>query len=252
MIDLFKLRMKQGRQYLKSVTDASLSERFRGYPILDERLCDECSECVKVCPTGAVTLEPLKIDMGRCVFCGECAAACPAGAIDFSNEHRLASSTREALVVTSGQSLADYRSSAVRPRPDLRSLFGRSFRIRSVSAGGCNACEMELGAIMNVNFDAARFGIDIVASPRHADAVVVTGPITENMAGALEETFDAVPEPKLLILMGACAISGGVFASSGALSRRFLETHHVDLFLPGSPPHPLALINGLLSLFGRA
>jgi Ni,Fe-hydrogenase III small subunit len=110
---------------------------------------------------------------------------------------------------------------------------------------------MELGAIVNVNFDASRFGIDIVASPRHADAVVITGPITENMATALEETFDAVPEPKLLILMGACAISGGVFASSGALSRGFLTTHRVDLFLPGSPPHPLALINGLLSLFGR-
>ncbi|HUX13517.1 MAG TPA: 4Fe-4S binding protein [Spirochaetia bacterium] len=251
MFDLIKLRREQGRQYIKDIAGATVSQNYRGFPLLDETLCNGCRECVESCPTGAVTLDRLKIDMGRCVFCGVCEAACPTGAIRFSNEHRLAATSREALIVASGSKPTDYLATAVRPRKELKRIFGGSLRIRSVSAGGCNGCELELAATTNVNFDAARFGIDIVASPRHADVVVITGPISANMATALEATVSAVPAPKLTVLMGVCAISGGVFAGSPALSRDFLKNHTVDLYVPGSPPHPLALVHGLLSLLGR-
>ena len=130
-------------------------------------------------------------------------------------------------------------------------MFGRSLKLRSVSAGGCNACEGELGASSNVNFDMGRYGIDMVASPRHADGIVITGPVTENMAAALEDTYSAIPSPKIVIAMGSCAISGGMFDGSPAVKRDFFERVKVDLFIPGCPPHPLTVVNGILGLVGR-
>ncbi len=251
MIDLLKLRIEQGRQYLDNLAGASLSESFRGFPELDGERCTECEICIRGCPTGAVSLAPLKIDLGACIFCGACERACPEEAIHFTAEHRLSATSRAALVVTAGMRSSDYINSAIEPRPDIAALFKRSLKLRSVSAGGCNACELELQAITNVNFDAARFGIDIVASPRHADMVVVSGPVTENMADALERTIQATPEPRGIILYGACAVSGGVFRGSPALARSVLGRHRIDLFVPGSPPHPLTLLHGLLALLNR-
>ncbi|HPN64944.1 MAG TPA: NADH:ubiquinone oxidoreductase, partial [Candidatus Goldiibacteriota bacterium] len=124
-------------------------------------------------------------------------------------------------------------------------------KLRQVSAGGCNGCEMELNACSNVNFDMGRFGIDFVASPRHADGIVITGPVTKNMAPALEDTYKSIPLPKIIIAAGTCAISGGVFKDSDALDRSFFEKHKIDLYVPGCPVHPLTFVNGVLKLIGR-
>jgi len=132
----------------------------------------------------------------------------------------------------------------------LHRRFGRSLKLRSVSAGGCNACELEVNALTNVNFDIGRYGIDIVASPRHADALVLTGPVTRNMAQALQLCWDGMPEPKLVIAVGGCAISGGLFADSPALDRSFVERFTPSLYVPGCPPHPLTFISGILDLLG--
>ena len=133
-------------------------------------------------------------------------------------------------------------------RPEIRQLFGRSLKLRQVSAGGDNSCEWELNAANNVQFDMSRFGIEFVASPRHADGLVITGPITANMAEALQICYDAIPEPKIVVLAGTDAISGGVFAGSQSIDRSFLDRVKVDLYIPGNPVHPLTFINGLLNL----
>jgi Ni,Fe-hydrogenase III small subunit len=135
-------------------------------------------------------------------------------------------------------------------REVLRGL-GRSLKLRSVSAGGCNGCELVLNASHNVNFDINRYGIEVVASPRHADALVLSGPLTRNMAAAVRDVWEMMPTPKLLIALGSCAISGGVFAESQDLDRSFFDEHTPDLYLPGCPVHPLTIVNGILGILGR-
>ncbi|MCE9567326.1 MAG: NADH:ubiquinone oxidoreductase, partial [Planctomycetes bacterium] len=142
--------------------------------------------------------------------------------------------------------------SAVAASARIRQMFGRSLKLRSVSAGGCNGCELEINATTNVNFDAGRYGIDIVASPRHADGLILSGPITVNMAAALELCYAGMPDPKFVVAVGACAISGGVFEQSPVLDRSFLGRFTPELYVAGCPPHPLAIVNGLLDLIGHA
>ena len=139
-----------------------------------------------------------------------------------------------------------FESSTV--RKEIYRLFGQSLKLRQVSAGGDNSCEWELSASNNVQFDMSRFGIDFVASPRHADGIVITGPISENMAEPLQRCYNAIPEPKIIILAGTDAISGGIFADSPAIDRSFLSKYNVDLFISGNPVHPLTFINGVLEL----
>jgi Ni,Fe-hydrogenase III small subunit len=182
------------------------------------------------------------------VLCGDCEAVCPSQKISFSHDFKLASTRRECLTVSAARPHID----PVQVSAALHKRFGRSLKLRSVSAGGCNGCEMEINALGNVNFDLGRYGIDIVASPRHADALVLSGPISRNMAQALQICWDAMPEPKLLIAVGACAISGGVFADSDALDRSFLERVQPSLYVPGCPAHPLTFISGILDLLGIA
>jgi len=134
---------------------------------------------------------------------------------------------------------------------EIRRVFGRSLKLRSISAGGCNGCELELNALSNVNFDMGRFGVEFVASPRHADGVVISGTTTRAMAHALEATYEAVPKPRLIILFGACAISGGIFRDSDLLAREFIEKNKIDLYIPGCPPHPLTFLYGLLGYLGK-
>ena len=145
----------------------------------------------------------------------------------------------------------NYLKSAVETRAEIHKIFGRSIKFRQVSAGGCNGCEMELNACSNVNFDMGRYGIEFVASPRHADGIVITGPISENMAYALEDCYKSVPDPKVVVLCGACAISGGVFQNSEKLNREFLEKYPIDLYIPGCPVHPLTFINAILSFIKK-
>jgi Ni,Fe-hydrogenase III small subunit/NAD-dependent dihydropyrimidine dehydrogenase PreA subunit len=237
------VRLAQGEPVIGDIATANLPENFRGKPRLDAARCVQgCSACVEVCPTGAISLNPLTLDLGACIFCPLCTEACPEGAISYTNNYKMAATSRDALRLREGSRISPKDCSE-----EIRRLFGRSLKLRSVSAGGCNGCELELGALSNVNFDISRFGIEFVASPRHADGVVISGTTTRAMAHALEATFEAVPRPKLLILFGACAISGGIFQLSDQLAREFIDRHGVDLYIPGCPPHPLTFVHGLLT-----
>ncbi len=246
MLKSIAVRVSQGTQYIKDPRQASPAG-FRGRPVIGTGACEAgCEACVTACPTAAITSSPLQIDLGRCITCGDCAPACPTGKLSFTNDFKLACTDRAGLVI-----------SASRPAPDpvkvsqaLRSRFGRSLKLRSVSAGGCNGCELEVNALTNVNFDISRYGIDIVASPRHADGLVLTGPITRNMVQALQLCWDAMPDPKLVIAVGACAISGSPFEGSSAIERSFLQRFEPTLYVPGCPPHPLTIVCGLLDLLG--
>jgi Ni,Fe-hydrogenase III small subunit/NAD-dependent dihydropyrimidine dehydrogenase PreA subunit len=251
MLDILRVRIHQGKQFIPNVKKAVVSEKFRGIPIINDKECSNCLQCLQVCPAKAIAEKPLSIDLGKCVLCGDCERECPKGAIHFTNEHKMASTSRKFLVVDKDKTPKDYVAQAIKARKEIKNLFGKSLKLRQVSAGGCNGCEMELNACSNVNFDMGRFGIDFVASPRHADGVVITGPITENMASALEDAYRSTPEPEIIIAVGSCAISGGIFESSQALNRQFIDQHPIDLYVPGCPIHPLTFINGVLSFLER-
>ena len=240
MFDTLKSRIYQGKQYIKDIRNASIKQEFRGFPIITGGECD-----ASVCPTGALKNNPLSIDMGKCTFCGACSRK--NNNIEFSNGYKLTSSSRDKLIVTTDTEYEDYQKAAIEVRQEIVKTFGHSLKLRQVSAGGCNGCEMELNACSNVNFDMGRFGIDFVASPRHADGIVITGPITDNMAYALENCYHAVPSPKIVVLCGACAISGGIFQNSKCINREFLEKYPIDLYIPGCPVHPLTFVNGILT-----
>jgi len=251
MFDLIRLRKRHGRPVIPDPRRAVVPFPFRGLPLLEEAACaGECADCVRVCPTGAIQNHPLRLDLGACIFCGDCQEACSQGAIRFSPEHRLGAARRDALIVSSDRA-AGPGPEAIPSRREIRRLFGRSLKLRQVSAGGCNGCEMELSACGNVNFDLARFGVDFVASPRHADGLVLTGPISQNMAPALRDAYRSTADPKIVIAVGACAISGGLFAASPEIDRTFLDDIPVDLHIPGCPPHPLTVIQALLDFLGR-
>lgn len=248
MIDAIKLRILQGDPIVHNVKNAPMPGRFRGLPVIEDNVCpEECNKCAAICPVNAIKLDPLRIDLGLCTFCPLCEEACAGKLIHFTSNYHLASDKRDGLIVSKDtKEIAPAQASK-----KIRDYFGRSLKLRQVSAGGCNGCELELNALNNVNFDMGRFGIEFVASPRHADGIVITGPITENMAEPLEICYEAVPNPKIIILVGTCAISGHVFKKSEQVQRKFLEQNKIDLYVPGCPAHPLAFINGILSFLGR-
>jgi len=250
MINLVRTRIIQGRQYIKDLRKAEIKPPFRGFPFIKNN-CGGCALCEDSCPSGAVKISPVKIDLGRCTFCGECQRLCPDHGIDFSVLHKISADTREKLVISMETGYQEYNKTAVEARKEIRKLFGRSLKLRSVSAGGCSACEMELNACSNVNFDMGRFGIEIVASPKHADGIIITGPLTENMAKALYDSYLCTTPHRIIIAMGSCAISGGIFDGSSELNREFLNEFKPDLYIPGCPVHPLTFINGVLDLLGK-
>lgn len=248
MLDIIKILYHQGKQTIPDVTAVTAPPPFRGLPQIGAKPCpDGCAQCAESCPTAAIHLNPLRLDLGYCVFCGECEMVCPENKIKFTTDYKTASNSRESLVIAEGQG-GEMAFAASSVRQEISDYFGGSLKLRQVSAGGCNACEMELNACGNINFDMGRFGIEFVASPRHADGVVITGPITRNMSRALEICYEATPAPKIVVLVGACAISGGIFQDGPANQRSFLEQYPIDLYVPGCPPHPLTFINGILRL----
>ncbi len=250
-LDFVRTRLQQGtRTSPFPHGGAELPARFRGRPVRDDAKCpSSCRDCAARAPTAVLQLGAdgmVRVDVGASLFSPEEAAACPAGAVTFTTDHRMASTKREGLVSPTGE--VDLARALERTS---RRLFARSLRLRSVSAGSCNGCESELVALGNVVFDMARFGIQFVASPRHADGIVITGAVSANMRLALEKTWRATPEPRLVIAVGACAINGGPFGGSPEVGNGVPPNIPVDLWVPGCPPHPLTVLDGLLRLLGR-
>ena len=245
MLSEFKILLHQGKQYIPDVTSVEVPGIYRGRPVISAGEAD-AEKLAGLCPTGAIATSPVRIDLGKCVFCGECERVFPS-AIRFTKDYKISSNLREGLIVYDGQD-EPVKVYPEKIRKEIRDFFGKSLKLRQVSAGGDNSCEWELNAAGNVNFDIGRFGIEFVASPRHADGIVITGPISKNMAGPLQICYGAIPQPKVIILAGTDAISGGIFAGSPAVDRSFLDKYPVDLYVTGNPVHPLAFINGVLDM----
>ncbi len=231
----------------------ALPDRHGGALKVDAARCtDGCEACLPVCPTQAITRErgkPLALDLGRCVFCAACVEVCPQDAISRTGDHRMAVRRREDLVL--GQPGQEQVRLAAALDGKLRKLFGRSLRLRQVSASGCNGCEADTNVLGTIGWDLGRFGIQFVASPRHADGLLITGCVSKNMELALKKAWDAVPEPKIVIVVGACAIAGGPFIGHPEINNGASSLLPVDLFIPGCPPHPLTILDGLLRLLDR-
>ena len=264
MIKALLARLQQGHRTVRfPKTDPGLPERFRGRPVLDCAKCAaDCKQCIDGCPTDALRKDAdgLAIDLGRCLFCGQCAGDCSAGAIEFSRDYRLAARSRTDLILrgqsgnstpaTSGLTGQEMKL-ADALNEETRKILGRSLKLRQVCAGGCNACEADTNVLGTVVYDLGRFGVQFVASPRHADGLLITGPVTENMKLALEKTYDAVPDPRIVIAVGACAISGGPYINLPSVHNGADAIVPVDLYIPGCPPHPLTILDGLLRLLGK-
>jgi len=251
MIKALYTRLKFGNRTIGFPNDSpTLPERFRGRPIIGPEPCKEgCAKCLEACPTSAIKIidQHPQIDLGRCLFCGECEKACPEDVFKFTKDFSMAANRRSDLVVSYGSEKVMVEKLK---KENLR-LFKRSLRLRQVSAGGCNGCEVEVNVLGTIVFDLGRFGIQFVASPRHADGLLITGPVTENMRLALQKTYEAVPDPKIVIAVGACAISGGPYIDHSQVHNGAESAVPVDLFIPGCPPHPITILDGILRLLSR-
>ena len=226
----------------------TLPERFAGRPEIAADRCDGCGKCVAACPLHAVSMDgkaPV-VDTGRCIFCGDCARSCASGALRMGREYRLAAMTRNGLLADGGI----YEPERPTDRQFLK-FCGKSLKIRQISAGGCAACELDFNVLGTLAWDMGRFGIQVVASPRHADCILVTGPVSRNMLLALKKGYDAAPRPVWVIASGTCAISGGIYSDSPECLGGVEEILKPDLYVPGCPPHPATLLEGLLRLMNR-
>jgi Ni,Fe-hydrogenase III small subunit/formate hydrogenlyase subunit 6/NADH:ubiquinone oxidoreductase subunit I len=259
---------------------AEISSRARGKPEIEWSNWKDARPAATICPTRAIdfsdddSTRTAWLDLAKCIFCGLCAEVDPA--IRMTNRCELATRQRAALKLTAKYALnPDGTHSAMRhdegvptwaamkesaPSLDalgeqlqkrIRAVLGRSLHIREVDAGSCNGCEIEIVGLNSPIYDIERFGIHFVASPRHADMLLVTGPVTRNMELALRKTYDATPEPRLVVAVGACGCSGGIFGQNYATCGGVDSVIPVDVYIPGCPPNPHALLHGILLAVGR-
>ncbi len=262
MLKLISYLLQQGIVTNKNICP-DLAEGVRGLPMITDVPCSiGCTACVEACPTDAISVFKIeesghiKLDLGLCISCGYCVDACPTGTITNNPSTRVAVSRREDLILTtSGQPRENQllAASTIVAAPDsLRKAhwFKRSVAARVVSTG-CSACDMELGAAGNPIFDMERFGVHIVASPRFADALIVTGPISKGMQEALKSCYGAMSSPRIVIALGTCAISGGVHRGGYASANGIADLLPVNVYIPGCPPHPWSIIHGMLVAMGK-
>jgi Ni,Fe-hydrogenase III small subunit/formate hydrogenlyase subunit 6/NADH:ubiquinone oxidoreductase subunit I len=255
VIDTIVHRLKRGCETMSYPKGAppELPDRHGGALRVDADKCAEgCRACLPACPTQALTRptdKAVELDLGRCIFCAACVEVCPPKAITQTGNYRMAA-RKPADLLLGGTGKEEVRLAAALDEK-LRRLFGRSLRLRQVSAGGCGACEADTNVLGTIGWDLGRFGIQFVASPRHADGLLITGALSKNMELAVKKTYDAVAAPKLVIAVGACAIAGGPFINHPQILNGASSVVPVDLYIPGCPPHPLTILDGLLRLLGR-
>ncbi len=227
-----------------------------GMPRLDPSRCQaDCSACAQACITQAIQLVPspapgearIRIDYGRCIACQLCVEACPTGALQPSGDWALGVRDRDDLVWREALDAPPAKALA----SGIRRVFGRSLHIRHVDAGSCNGCESELQALGNPFYNLHRLGIFFTPSPRFADLLLVTGPVSYAMREPLRATYDAMPEPRWVMACGTCAVCGGVAEGGYAGGAGLDGVLPVDMWLPGCPPNPAALIHALLQLLER-
>ncbi len=262
MLKLISYLLQQGIATNKNICP-DLADGVRGLPMITDVPCSTgCTACVDVCPTDAISVFKIeesghiKLDLGLCISCGYCVDACPTGTIANNPSTRVAVSRREDLVLTTSSQPSENQklaASALVAAPDSLEKahwFKRSVAARVVSTG-CSACDMELGAAGNPIFDMERFGVHIVASPRFADALIVTGPISKGMQEALKSCYGAMASPRIVIALGTCAISGGVHRGGYASANGIEDLLPVNVYIPGCPPHPWSIIHGILVAMGK-
>lgn len=221
----------------------------RGFPVVDASRCAACDACKAACPTGALTrpADGGTLDLGRCLTCGACVAACPTGAISVSRQHLRAVAPGRDLVVPAADP-----ARATEPDGPIHNVLGRSLQIRHVDAGSCNGCDWEMTHLLGPAYDLQRFGIDFVASPRHADMLLVTGGVTRHLEQALARTIDAAGEPKLVVAIGTCACGGGIAGPTYACRGGVPVGLPGVVCVPGCPPRPEAILQGILLAVGRS
>lgn len=246
MLKVIKNRYEQGcKTSAYPHKPIALYSRYRGRPVINKDCAKSIArQCAQICPQDAIDPEKMKIDLGRCTFCGQCETEGDGAFIRFSQDFELGAAKRQDLIMDGH--LPDLAAHA---KTHFKKLFGRSLQLRQVSAAGCNSCEADTNVLNTPFFDLSRFGIDFVASPRHADGIHVTGPISKNMQTALLMTYEAVPSPKVVIASGCCSISGGPFHGSSEIVGDLNSILPVDLYIPGCPPHPLTTLHALLKFF---
>jgi len=269
MFRLITYLLNQGVATVKNICP-DLADGVRGLPTLTDAPCSNgCTACVDACPTDAISIfkidsNHVRLDLGACIGCGYCVDVCPTGTIKNNPTTRVAVRTREELILTTAGAQAEAANRAivmasraasgkVVPPPDSldkAKWFSKSVAARVVSTG-CSACDMELGAAGNPIFDIERFGVHVVASPRFADALVITGPVSKGMQEATVSCYGAMSSPRVVIALGTCAISGGVHKGGYAEANGIENILPVNVYIPGCPPHPWSIIHGMLVAMGK-